>query len=112
MRLFGHVSHASLLGMLLCMVPLLVGAWYAFRPSERLLSVMRPLTLGAIFSAVCTFVLALANGCVDISVMNRLDPQAIQVVASILTGRLAPVIASFASLSVAWFFVAIGMQRS
>ena len=112
MRLFGHVSHASLLGMLLCMVPLLVGAWYAFRPSERLLSLMRPLTLGAIFSAVCTFVLALANGCVDISVMNHLDPQSIQVVASILTERLAPVIASFASLSVAWFFVAIGMQRS
>lgn len=109
MRLFVHVSHASLLGMLLCMVPLVVGAWYAFRRSERLLSVMRPLTLGAIFSAICTFVLALANSCVDISMTNHIDLQA---VATILAERLAPVIASFASLAVAWFFVAVGMQRS
>jgi len=112
MRLFGHLSHASLLGMLLCMVPLLTGAWYAFRPSERLLSLMRPLTLGAIFSATCTFVLALANGCVDISMMNRLDPQPIQLVGTIFSERLAPVIVSFASLAAAWFFVAIGMRRS
>jgi len=112
MQLFGHLSHASLLGMLLCMVPLVTGAWYAFRPSERLLSLMRPLTLGAIFSATCTFVLALANGCVDISMMDRLDPQPIQHVATFLSERLAPVIASFASLAAAWFFVAMGMRRN
>jgi len=112
MHLFSHLSHASLLGMLLCMVPLVTGAWYAFRPSERLLSLMRPLTLGAIFSAACTFALALANGCVDISMMDRLDPQPIQHVATFLSERLAPVIASFASLAAAWFFVAMGMRRN
>jgi len=112
MQLFGHLSHASVLGMLLCMVPLVTGAWYAFRPSERLLPLMRPLTLGAIFSATCTFVLALANGCVDISMMSGLDPQPIQHAATMLSERLAPVIASFASLAAAWFFVAIGMRRS
>ncbi|HVN21242.1 MAG TPA: hypothetical protein VMU05_20820 [Dongiaceae bacterium] len=112
MRLFGHLSHASLLGTLFCLVPLVTGAWYAFRPSERVLALMRPLTLGAIFAAICTFVLVLANGCVDISVMNRLDPQGIREVATILSERLSLVLASFASLSVAWFFVAIGMRRS
>jgi hypothetical protein len=109
MHLFAHLSYLSLLGMLLCMVPLLTGVWYAFSPSERLLSLMRPLTLGAIFSAICTFVLALANGCVDISMMNGLD---FQRAASFLSERLAPVIASFACLAAAWFFVAIGTQRS
>lgn len=112
MHLFVHLSRASLLGMLLCMVPLPTGAWYAFRPSERLLSLMRPLTLGAIFSATCTFVLALANGCVDISMMNRVEPHPLQLAATMLSERLAPVIASFASLAAAWFFVAIGMRRS
>ena len=112
MRLFGHVTYASMLGLLLCMVPLLAGAWYAFRPSERLLALMRPLTVGAVFSAICTFVLALANGCVDISMMSSIDPQAIRLVAAGFTERLAPVMASFASLAVAWFFVTIGMQRS
>ena len=112
MYLFAHLSYLSLLGMLLCMVPLLTGVWYAFSPSERLLSLMRPLTLGAIFSAACTFALALANGCVDISMMDRLDPQPIQHVATFLSERLAPVIASFASLAAAWFFVAMGMRRN
>jgi hypothetical protein len=112
MHLFTHLSHLSVLGILLCIVPLLAGAWYAFRPSERLLSLMRPLTLGAIFAATCTFVLAIANGCVDISMMNRLEPQPLQLAATMLSERLAPVIASFAALTVAWFFVAIGMRRS
>ena len=111
MRLFGHVTFASMLGLLLCMVPLLAGAWYALRPSERLLALMRPLTVGAVFAAICTFVLALANGCVDIS-MSSLEPQAIRLVAAGFTELLAPVMASFASLAVAWFFVAIGMRRS
>ena len=110
MRLFGHVTYASMLGLLLCMVPLVAGVWYAFRPSERLLALMRPLTVGAVFSAICSFILALANGCVDIS-MSNLDPQAIRLVAAGFTERLAPVMASFASLAAAWFFVTIGMRR-
>jgi hypothetical protein len=73
---------------------------------------MRPLTLGAIFAAICTFVLALANGCVDISMMDHLEPQPIQHVATVLSERLAPAIASFASLAAAWFFVALGTRRS
>ena len=111
MHLFVHLSRLSALGILLCLVPLVTGAWYAFHPSERILSLMRPLTLGAIFAAICTFVLALANGCVDISMMNRLEPQPLQLAATMLSERLAPVIASFASLAAAWFFVAIGTHR-
>lgn len=112
MRLFGHITYGSMLGLLLCMVPLVAGAWYAIRPSERLLALMRPLTVGAVFSAICTLVLAIANGSVDISMTSSLDPQAIRLVAAGFTERLAPVMASFASLAVAWFFVAIGMRRS
>ncbi len=112
MHFFAHVSHLSLLGLLLCVVPLVTGVWYAFSPSERLLSLMRPLTLGAVFSAIGTFVVALANGCVDISRINRLEPQPFQLAASFLSERLAPVIASFAFLAAAWFFVAIGTRRS
>lgn len=45
---------ASLVGLLICTVPTVVGAWFALRPSERLLALMRPLTLAAIFSALCS----------------------------------------------------------
>lgn len=104
-------SFASLFGLLICMVPAVAGAWFAFRPSERLLSIMRPLTLGALFSAGCTFVLAIANGFIAISMMSGLDLPAVRLVGTVFMEGLAPVVASFASLAVAWLFVAIGMRR-
>lgn len=112
MRGFGGASFASLLGLLICAVPAAAGAWFAFRPSERLLSLMRPLTLGAVFAALCNFVLAIANGFVAVSMMNGLDLSGVRVVGAVFMEGLAPVVASFAALAVAWFFVAIGMRRS
>jgi len=111
MRGLGNASHASLFGLLICTVPLLAGAWFAFRPSERLLSVMRPLTLGAVFSALCSFVLAIANGCIAISMMDGLDLPGVRLVGTVLSEGMAPVVASFACLTVAWFLVAIGMRK-
>ena len=111
MRGLGGAGNASLLGMLICIVPAVAGAWFAFRPSERLLSAMRPLTLGAVFAALCNFVLAIANGFAAISMIKELDPAGIRVVGAVFTEGLAPVVVSFASLAVAWFFVAIGMRK-
>jgi hypothetical protein len=111
MRGFGHASYASMFGFVICMVPLVVAAWFALRPSERLLSVMRPLTLGAVFSALCSFVLAIANGCIAVSMMNALDLPGVRLVGTVLSEGLAPVVASFACLTVAWFLVAIGMRK-
>ncbi len=111
MRGFGGASYASLLGLLICSVPMLAGAWFAFRPSERLLSLMRPLTLGAVFSALCNLVLAIANGFVAISMISGLDLHGVRVVGAVFMEGLAPVVASFASLAAAWFFVAIGMRK-
>ncbi len=111
MRDFAHASHASMFAFLICIVPLVAGAWFAIRPSERLLSVMRPLTLGAVFSALCSFVLAIANGCIAVSMMTALDLPGVHFVGTVLSEGLAPVVASFASLTVAWFLVAIGMRK-
>ncbi len=111
MRGLGGASYASLLGLLICAVPMVAGAWFAFRPSERLLSLMRPLTLGAVFSALCNFALAIANGFVAISMMNGLDLPAVRRVGAVFMEGLAPVSASFACLAVAWFFAAIGMRK-
>lgn len=111
MRGFSSASYASLLGMLICTVPMVAGGWFAFRPSERLLALMRPLTLGAVFSALCNFVLAIANGFVAVSMMNGLDLPGVRVVGAVFMEGLAPVVASFATLAVAWFFVAIGMRK-
>lgn len=111
MRDFAHASYASLFSFAFCIVPLLAATWFAVQPNERLLAVMRPLTLGAVFAALCSFVLALANGCIAVSMMNALDLVSVRWVGTGLSEGLAPVVASFASLTVAWFLVAIGMRK-
>ena len=111
MRGFANAGYVSRLGFLMSMVPVIAGAWFAFRPTERLLTLMRPLTLGAVFSALCNFVLAIANGFVAISMMTGLDLAGVHRVGAVFMEGLAPVVASFASLAVAWFFVAIGMRK-
>src|SRR2546425_1012454 len=100
MRGLGGASYASLLGMLICIVPAVAGAWFAFRPSERLLSIMRPLTLGAVFAALCNFVLAIANGFVAISTMSGLDLTGVRVVGAVFMEGLAPIVVSFAKPSI------------
>lgn len=99
-------GNASLLGLLICAVPMVFGVWFAVRPSERVLSLMRPLTLMGIFSAVGSFVLGLANVARAASTIG-LD----RVLAGLSEG-FAPVAASFGCLTVAWACVGIGMRRT
>ena len=112
MRGFAGASYTSLLGLVICMIPAVAAAWFAFRPTERLLTLMRPLTLGAVFAALCNFVLAIANGFVAISMMSGLDLADVRRVGAVFMEGLAPVVASFASLAVAWFLIAIGMRKA
>lgn len=111
MRGIVGAGNASLLGLLICAVPMLFGAWFALRPGERLLSLMRPLTLMGIFAALCNFVLALANGALAASSMNSLELDSIHRVAAVIAEGLAPVVASFGCLAIAWACIAIGMRR-
>jgi hypothetical protein len=50
---------------------------------------MRPLTLGAVFAALCNFVLAIANGFVAISMMTGLDLAGVRVVGAVFMEGLA-----------------------
>jgi len=111
MHAISGAGFAPLMGLLICAVPALAGAWFAFRPTERLLSLMRPLTMAAIFAALCSFVLAIVNGFLMVSTMKALDLDGVRVAAAVVTEGLAPVVASFACLTVAWACVAIGTRR-
>jgi len=112
MRNIARASFASLFGLLICIVPAIAGAWFAVRPSERLLAFMRPLSLAAIFSAVCSLLLAVTNGFQTLgSPTNALDASGVRLAAVVMAEGLAPVVASFAFLTVAWICVAIGMRR-
>lgn len=111
MRGILEAGDASLLGLLICAVPLVFGVWFAVRPSERVLSLMRPLTLMGIFSAAGNFFLGLANVARFASKIS-LDLDSMHRVSGGLSEGLAPVAASFGCLTVAWACVAIGMRRT
>ncbi len=111
MRGILDAGNASLLGLLICVVPMVFGAWFAMRPSERRLALIRPLTFMGTLSAVCNFVLALANGARAVSALTSLDLENIRRVGAVLSEGLRPVVASFGCLTVGWACVAIGMRR-
>lgn len=101
-------SYAAILGMIISLTPALAGAWFAIRPSERLLSFMRPLTLAGVFSALCTISLGITNGAIGLGNQPRFNPE-------MLLGAVSEVFAaaavSFSFITVAWLCVAIGMRR-
>ena len=102
------VSFAAVFGMMISLTPALAGAYFAIRPSERLLSYMRPLSLAGVFAALCTISLGVTNMTIALSRQPQFKLE-------MLLGGIAEVFAvaaiSFAFLAVAWVCVAIGMRR-
>jgi len=81
-------------------------------PAERTVVVFyeTPYT-GRGFLGSLQFVLAIANGFLTVSTMKSLDLDGVRHVAMVVTEGFAPVIASFACLTVAWACVAIGVRK-
>ncbi len=106
-----RASFAALFGLLICVVPVVFGAWFAFRPSERLLAQIRPVSLAGLFAALCSLALTFINGFHAVASMKALDLNSVRFLGVIMTEGLAPVVVSFALLTVSWALVAIGMRR-
>jgi hypothetical protein len=99
----------AILGVLTCALPLVVGLWFAFRPSERLLGLMRPLTLAATFAGISNTTLGLVNTLVYMS--SRPEPVSVNIITAQLAESLVVPFVSFGCLAVAWLFVALGMRK-
>jgi hypothetical protein len=99
----------AFLGTFVCAVPMVVGVWFAFHPSERLLGLMRPLTLAATFIGVSNTMLALVNTLVWISRREGAVPT--NIVATQLAESLLVPFISFGCLGAAWLAVAAGMRK-
>jgi hypothetical protein len=99
----------AILGVLTCVVPMVLGAWFAFRPGERLLALMRPLTLAAVFAAVSNTMLGLVNTLHYVSL--RSEPVSTQLLSAQLAETLAVPFLSFGCLAAAWVGIAVGMRK-
>lgn len=100
---------AAIMGVLTCVAPMVLGWWYAFRPSERLLVQLRPLTIAAVFAALSNTTLAFVNTLVWIS--RRPSPVDTNILAIQLAETLAIPFVSFGFLAAAWLGVAVGMRK-
>jgi hypothetical protein len=100
---------AALTGLVITIVPMVVGIAFAARPHERKLALMRPLTLAAIFAAIANTFLGLANMFQGLARMKPTDAPGLQF---IMMAEISVVpFVSFVFLATAWLCVAIGMRR-
>jgi hypothetical protein len=111
MHFINGAGGVPLLGILICALPALLALVFAIRPTERLLALLRPLTMAGVFSALCGFVLALTNGFATVATTAVFDAESIRRIGAVCAEGMAPVAASLALLTVAWGCATVGMRR-
>jgi hypothetical protein len=83
---------------------------YAVRPTDRKLTLMRPLSLASIFAAVCSWSVGVATA-LKHAADNSLGGDSVAVMVAGLSEAMIPPFVAFAFLSVAWLLVALGLRR-
>lgn len=84
---------------------------YAIRPTEQKLMLMRPLSLAAIFAAICSSSVGMATALRGAGETKVWSPDSAGVLLMGLGESLIPPFVAFAFLAVAWLLVAAGMRR-
>ncbi len=83
---------------------------YAARPTERKLELLRPLSLAAVFAAVCSFGAGAATA-LKVAADGDLGAAALRLFVGGLAEAFVPLFVAFAFLAVAWLLVVLGMSR-
>jgi hypothetical protein len=110
MGMLRNASVFALLTLIVGTVPLFMAVIYVIRPTERHLALMRPLSLAALFAAIAGGVLGGIN-VLSVVWTRELTVENYRVMAVGAAESLVPVLVGFASLTVAWLLVAVGMGR-
>jgi len=110
--LFESFAQAGIVGkvvMVLAFGTMAMGLLCAFRPNERRLALMRPLSLAAIFGGLCSFSAGIAIVLRGIAATGKtLDWSAIALGTS---EAFVALVWTFVCLTVAWLFVTVGLWR-
>ena len=110
MSMLRNVSVFGLLTLVIGVVPLIMALVYVSRPTERHLALMRPLSLAGLFAAIAGGVLGGMN-VLRFAWTHELNAESYRIMAVGSAESLVPVLIGFASLTVAWLLVAVGMGR-
>ena len=110
MDILNQIGPFAKLSMLVSVIPLGVAIAYAFRPTERKLVLMRPVSLGVIFAAICALASGASLMCQYLAKTPAGGVDMPRVYAGLAESFL-PVFVSFGFLAVAWLLIAVGMLR-
>jgi hypothetical protein len=110
MTMLREASLFAILTVIIGFVPLVMAVVYVIRPTERNLALMRPLSLAGLFAAVTGGVLGFIN-VLELVWTREANAETYRVMAVGAAESLVPVFVGFASLTVAWLLVAVGMSR-
>jgi hypothetical protein len=110
MDMLRQASLFALLTLIIGFVPLIMAGVYLVRPTERHLALMRPLSLAGLFAALAGGVLGFIN-VLRFAWTRELTAETYHVMAIGAAESLVSMFVGFASLTVAWLLVAVGMGR-
>ena len=111
MEAINQASIAARIALLVSTLPMVLGIAFAFRPNERWLALMRPLSLAGIFASVSNLFLGLANALQALASPNVGDASVLEFAAAGLSEAAMFPFVGFACLTVAWLSVTIGMRK-
>ena len=109
-ELYNQSGILAKLSLLVGFAPPGLAVGYVFRPAERTLALMRPVSLAAIFAGICGLVAGLIAISTGIAATLP-GPVNVSNVYAGLSESLVPMFVNFGLLAVAWLLVAVGMMR-
>jgi hypothetical protein len=96
------VSGVGVLGMAIA---------YVVKPTEQKLMLMHPLSLAAMFAAICSSSVGIATALKGMADAAAVGADSVRMLVAGLSESFIPPFVAFAFLSVAWLLVAAGMRR-
>lgn len=111
MEVLQHAGIFALLTLAIQLIPLIMATVYVVRPSERRLALMRPLSLAALFAALAGAVVGFLHVLRGMGLTSEFSANSFHLMALGASESLVPMFVGFASLTVAWLLVAVGMSR-
>jgi hypothetical protein len=102
--------------VLVALATLATAVYFAFRPAERTLGVLRPLCAATTYSALAAFFAGVTNGLFALGrLLDSPAQPAGRPVVPLVLGAFAespiPLVAGFAVVAVAWLLAAAGLRR-
>lgn len=101
----------AIFGMVVGLIPLGVAAFYLVRPTDRLVGLMRPLTLATVFAALNTFLSGLAAMFRRLPLMKTPDGYNVDWITAGLSETITPMFVACGCLAAAWLCIAAGMRK-